>query len=161
MTKSRYYYQYSPERLATCVLTVHAVLHIADSIELLGPVWAYWAFPMERFCGRAQRHVTSRRYPYASIDTHVVAEARLAHLGLNYGITQILTLKPLPKGTVRGQYASPLCEYIYDTSIGKVLTLRGTRSYLCPSAAPSAVDEHDRPTATASDRGLLTDALWG
>ena len=109
LTKQRMYYQYSPERLSTCLLTIHALLHIADGIEFLGPVWTYWAFPMERFCGRTQRHITSRRYPYASIDTHVVAEARLSHLGMKYGITQTLSLKRAPVGGVRGHYASPEC----------------------------------------------------
>ncbi|KAK0221124.1 hypothetical protein EDD85DRAFT_960290 [Armillaria nabsnona] len=45
----RIYYQYSPERLSMCTLNIHALLHVADNIEASGPVWAYWAFPMEHF----------------------------------------------------------------------------------------------------------------
>ncbi|KAJ7131920.1 hypothetical protein C8R46DRAFT_924112 [Mycena filopes] len=72
------YYQYSPSRLSACPLTIHALLHIADGIEATGPVWAYWAFPMERFCGRLQPCIKSRRFPFASIDGHVVAMAQLS-----------------------------------------------------------------------------------
>lgn len=43
----RIYYQLSEDRVSACPLTVHALLHIADSIEAMGPVWCYWAFPME------------------------------------------------------------------------------------------------------------------
>jgi hypothetical protein len=47
----RYYYKHDPVRISTCPITVHALLHIASSIREMGPVWAYWAFPMERYCG--------------------------------------------------------------------------------------------------------------
>jgi hypothetical protein len=30
---------------------IHALLHIADAIKAMGPVWATWAFPTERACG--------------------------------------------------------------------------------------------------------------
>lgn len=56
----RLYYQLSPKRLSTCPVTVHALLHLADGIEACGPVWAYWAFPMERFCGILQPWIKSR-----------------------------------------------------------------------------------------------------
>ncbi|KAF7349606.1 hypothetical protein MSAN_01686300 [Mycena sanguinolenta] len=42
------------ERLPICPLTIHALLHIADSIKFTGPVWCYWAFPMERYFEKAQ-----------------------------------------------------------------------------------------------------------
>ncbi|GJF00485.1 transposase family Tnp2 domain-containing protein [Phanerochaete sordida] len=103
-----YYYQYNPERLSTCVLTLHALLHVADSIELSGPVWTYWAFPMERYCGLLQRHIKNRRFPYSSIDVYVTKSARLAQLGLLYHITDLLALKRPRSYTVRGQYSLPI-----------------------------------------------------
>ncbi|KII93390.1 hypothetical protein PLICRDRAFT_69550, partial [Plicaturopsis crispa FD-325 SS-3] len=60
------------------------LLHIADSIEFSGPMWASWAFPMERFCGLLQPAIRSRRFPWASIDEHVVATARLSHIKIKY-----------------------------------------------------------------------------
>ncbi|KAJ7787859.1 hypothetical protein B0H14DRAFT_2399057, partial [Mycena olivaceomarginata] len=72
--------------LSACPLTIHALLHIADGIEAAGPVWAYWAFPMERFCGRLQPCIKSRRFPFASIDGHVVAMAQLAIIKVKHGL---------------------------------------------------------------------------
>ncbi|KAB5591793.1 hypothetical protein CTheo_4785 [Ceratobasidium theobromae] len=61
------YYQHNPERMQTCPVNLHYLLHIADSIQFLGPVWTYWAFPMERYCSFIGASVKSRRYPYANI----------------------------------------------------------------------------------------------
>ncbi|KZV98588.1 hypothetical protein EXIGLDRAFT_641451 [Exidia glandulosa HHB12029] len=68
----KYFYQYDPDRLSTCVTTVHGLLHIADSIERMGPVGCYWSFLMERFCSSLRPAITSRRNPYASIDRYVL-----------------------------------------------------------------------------------------
>ncbi|EKM48750.1 uncharacterized protein PHACADRAFT_108338 [Phanerochaete carnosa HHB-10118-sp] len=103
----QYYYQYDLARLAVCVLTLHALLHFADSIEAVGPLWAYWAFPMERFCGVVQRHIKSRRFPFASIDTFIVGVARLSHLGVRFNIVQELALKKPPGAPVQGQHIIP------------------------------------------------------
>src|SRR5256885_1674092 len=53
--------------MQTCTVNVHYLLHIADSIKYLGPVWCYWAFPMERFCSFIGAAVKSRRCPYENI----------------------------------------------------------------------------------------------
>jgi hypothetical protein len=47
----RIFYQYNKSRLSTCPLTIHALLHITDGIDAAGPVWCYWSFAMEQFCG--------------------------------------------------------------------------------------------------------------
>ncbi|QRW11694.1 Transposase family Tnp2 protein [Ceratobasidium sp. AG-Ba] len=44
------YYQYAVEQLPACPLTIHALLHMAYYIRRTGPLWASWAFVMERFC---------------------------------------------------------------------------------------------------------------
>ncbi|THH16136.1 hypothetical protein EW146_g4451 [Bondarzewia mesenterica] len=62
------YYQKEPQHIATCPVTIHALLHIADSIEACGPVWAYWAFPMERYCSLIRPAIKSRKHPFASLD---------------------------------------------------------------------------------------------
>jgi hypothetical protein len=74
------YYQYNPDRLSACPVTVHALLHIADSIEASGPVWASWAFPMERYCGLLNPTIKSWRYPFSSIDRYVTEVAQLTQL---------------------------------------------------------------------------------
>ena len=78
-----------------CPLTIHALLHIADSIEMVGPVWAYWAFAMERYCGSLQPAIRSRRHPYASLNRYLVDQAHLVHLKLIYpGLEKRLDFDP-------------------------------------------------------------------
>jgi hypothetical protein len=60
----------------------------------MGPVWAYWAFPMERHCGDILRNVRSRRFPYANINKYVTSCAQLAHITLLYGLHEKLSLLP-------------------------------------------------------------------
>ncbi|KAI0694856.1 hypothetical protein C8Q76DRAFT_634372 [Earliella scabrosa] len=90
----KFYYQNDPDRLSTCPVTVHALLHIADSIEAIGPVWAYWAFPMERFCGQLQPAIKSRRFPWASIENHLIGLARITQVKLLYNMHDELVLRP-------------------------------------------------------------------
>ncbi|PPR00475.1 hypothetical protein CVT26_009682 [Gymnopilus dilepis] len=94
----RLYYQLAPERLSACPVTVHALLHIADSIEECGPVWAYWAFPMERFCGILQPCIKSRRFPFANLDNHVKAVAQLSHIKTRYNLHDKLSTKRVRDG---------------------------------------------------------------
>ncbi|KAI0716298.1 hypothetical protein C8Q76DRAFT_599310, partial [Earliella scabrosa] len=79
--------------LPTCPVTVHALLHIADSIEAIGPVWAYWAFPMERFCGMLQPAIKSRRYPWASIENHLTGLVCISQIKLVYDMHEELAFR--------------------------------------------------------------------
>ncbi|KAH7338457.1 hypothetical protein B0J17DRAFT_695263 [Rhizoctonia solani] len=80
------YYQYNLSRLPVCTLTIHGLLHIADSIAAVGPPWVYWAFPTERFCGSLLPAVRSRRHPFSNIDRHVYDLAVLSQLKLVYNL---------------------------------------------------------------------------
>jgi hypothetical protein len=71
------YYQKSDDRLQTCPVNLHYVLHIVDSIEYLGPPWVYWAYPMERFCSFVGTSVKSCRFPYANISQRLLDVAQL------------------------------------------------------------------------------------
>ncbi|OBZ68331.1 hypothetical protein A0H81_11890 [Grifola frondosa] len=64
-------------------------------IESSGPVWASWAFPMERYCGSLQPAIKSRHFPYASIDHYILDAVRLQHIKLIYNMTEELALRPL------------------------------------------------------------------
>ncbi|KAF8752888.1 Transposase family tnp2 [Rhizoctonia solani] len=88
----KYYYMNDQARLSACTLPLHALLHIANDIEAMGPVWAYWAFPMERFCGALTRASMSRRFPYSSINRRVLQLAQLSQIKLVYGLTEELEL---------------------------------------------------------------------
>lgn len=102
------YYQFKPDRLSACPVTVHALLHIADSIEASGPVWATWAFPMERYCGFLTPAVKSRRFPYPSIDRYVKEIAQLTQVKLMHRLFDSLRLRK-PKGDLPGQFSDPGC----------------------------------------------------
>ncbi|KAF8685506.1 Transposase family tnp2 [Rhizoctonia solani] len=62
------YLTFDKNQLQTCPVNVHYLLHVADSIEYMGPIWCYWAFPMEQFCSFVVNSVKSQQYPYANID---------------------------------------------------------------------------------------------
>jgi hypothetical protein len=89
--------------LSACTLPLHALLHIADDIDAMGPVWAYWAFPMERFCGAIARANKSRRYPYSSINRHVLQVAQLSQIKLTYGLTEELDLEERRSNIATGE----------------------------------------------------------
>ncbi|KAJ7110208.1 hypothetical protein C8R43DRAFT_904512 [Mycena crocata] len=100
------YFQYDVERLSACPLTVHALLHIAPGIKFTGPVWCYWAFPMERYCGSLQPGIRSRRFPWASMDRYVVETAQLTQIKTVYNVFEELSLTE-PRGEIPGSFADP------------------------------------------------------
>lgn len=102
------YYQHNLSRLSTCPLTIHALLHIADSITFTGPVWCSWAFPTERYCGSLQPAIKSRRFPYASLDRYATECAQLTQIKAIYDITEELSLCP-SRARIPGSYADPEC----------------------------------------------------
>ena len=73
----RLYYQHKPERLSACLLTVHALLHIAWYIQVIGLVWASWAFPMEWHCNILLQCIKSHCHPYECISNFQVASTQL------------------------------------------------------------------------------------
>jgi hypothetical protein len=74
----------------------------------MGPVWAYWAFPMERYCGDIGRNIKSRRFPYAAINKYITSQAQLTHVTLLYGLHDQLSLRP-PRSDDK-DLQLPLCE---------------------------------------------------
>jgi hypothetical protein len=86
------YYQHDPPRISSCPVTIHALLHIADSIKATFPLWCYWAFPMEHYCGVLQPAIQSRHFPYVSIDQYIVKDAQITQLKVVYNMAQELSL---------------------------------------------------------------------
>jgi len=60
----------------------------------MGLVWCYWAFPMERHCGRLKIAIHSRRFPYASLDRYVLEDAQLTQIKIFYDLVIELSLSP-------------------------------------------------------------------
>jgi hypothetical protein len=122
------YYQHNPDRISACPLTVHALLHIAPCIKATGPVWCYWAFPMERYCGVLQPAIRNRRFPFASLDRHVLEEAQLTQVGAIYDKAEELSLKESkPHGPPRGSFEDPACKQLFD-EMSKMFLIISTRS---------------------------------
>lgn len=68
-------------------LTVHALLHVADTIETIGPVWTWWSFPIERQCGRFQRKIKSKKHPYTNLDNYLRQHAQLKQIKMIYNLS--------------------------------------------------------------------------
>ena len=68
-------------------LTIHALLHVADTIETIGPVWTWWSFPIERQCGRFQRKIKSRKHPYTNLDNYILQDAQLKQIKMIYNLS--------------------------------------------------------------------------
>jgi len=113
----RLYYQYSPSRLSACPLTIHVLLHVIDGMEAAGPVWTYWAFPTERFCGRLLPEIRSRRHPFANIDSFIVESAKLSQIKIIYNLDDKLSLRPKKADMLCGSFSHPSCTLsLYDSS---------------------------------------------
>lgn len=95
--------------MSVCPLTIHALLHIADGIKFCGPVWCYWAFPMERYCGSIQPGIRSRRFPWASIDRYVLEIAQLTQIKTLFNVVEELALRA-PRAVVQGSLSDPSCK---------------------------------------------------
>ena len=106
---ARFYYQHDPDYVSCCPLTIHALLHIAPTIRAMGPVWAYWAFPMERYCGDVGRNIRSRRFPYPSINKYITSRAQLTHISLLYDLDEKLCLQP--PSSYEGNLTLALCTF--------------------------------------------------
>ncbi|KAG9018790.1 hypothetical protein FRB90_009638 [Tulasnella sp. 427] len=117
------FYQYKSERLPACVLTIHAWLHVPDIIEHSGPMWAYWCWVMERFCGRLSRAVSSRKWPYASLNR------RILEIGTLHSIRHMYALEDrLPPYTA--MYKSKNTPSYHDTEHYPEVILRYPRTIL-------------------------------
>ena len=138
----RLYYQYSPSRLSACPLTTHALLHVVDGMEAAGPVWTYWAFPTERFCGQLLPEIRSRRHPFSNIDNFVVASAKLSQIKIMYNLDEELSLHPRKAEVLRGSFSHPSCTSLSScstqTTFLTTIPLLDPRYVLLPPQRPSS-----------------------
>lgn len=79
-------------------------------MKAVGPVWSYWEFPMERYCGTLQPAIRSRRFPYASLDRFVLETAQLTQIKVIYNLVDELNLQPR-REHVAGLFSDPSCMY--------------------------------------------------
>lgn len=131
MITSRLYYNHRPERLRACTLPIHSLLHIADDIEAMGPVWCYWAFPMERFCGALGRANINPRFPFVSLDRRVLEVAQVSQIKFIYNLFDTLNLDDAKDRTASGTrypgyphsvFVRPKRVFVLDPSLTKQVT---------------------------------------
>jgi hypothetical protein len=115
---------------------VHGLLHIADGIEAVGPVWAAWAFVMERYCGYIKRSaVRSRKHAQASIDKRILETTQLEMAKMRYGLTKTLSLKPKRGHTSKDKFPDCMPHVRSWPHLQRLTT--SNRSPVCP-APPEA-----------------------
>lgn len=107
----RLYYRYDLSRVSACTLPIHSMLHIPVNLRTMGPLWCYWNFPTERFCGAIVRAVHSRKHPFTSMAHRLRDIAQLNQLKLVYGLTGELDLSDSRDAEDNGRHL-PDCEYI-------------------------------------------------
>ena len=66
----------------------------------------------ERFCGVLRPCIKSRRFPFANLDSHVVATAQLMQIKSRYDVSEQLALQP-KKEEGAGVFRVPQCEFYY------------------------------------------------
>ncbi|KAJ3506832.1 hypothetical protein NLJ89_g6648 [Agrocybe chaxingu] len=106
------YYQYDIDRLSTCTLTIHGLLHIPDNIRFCGPVWTAWTFFMERYCGYLQAGLQSKTHPWSNLNNRVLHKAYLEQIDIYYGLKNDLDLTSGELSQVETMF--PECEYVSD-----------------------------------------------
>ena len=89
LTRNRFYYQYKPERLPCMTLTMHALLHVADTIKTIGPVWTWWSFPIKCHCRRFQRKIKSRKHPFTNLNNYLIQHAQLGQIKMIYNLSDM------------------------------------------------------------------------
>lgn len=106
---TRYYYQKKLDRLATCVLTLHGLLHVPDNISEAGPIWATWSFVVERYAGSLLPAVKSRLNPYGALAHRVKRLAQLNHIKNLYGLQEQLSFKEPASEVTTKEASFPPC----------------------------------------------------
>ena len=83
--------------------------YLPGKCRTAGPVWIYWAFSMERFCGWLLPEIHSRCHPFSNIDNFVDAFARLSQIKIVYNLDEELSLHPKKAEGLRGSFSHPSC----------------------------------------------------
>ncbi|KAF8335716.1 uncharacterized protein EI90DRAFT_2969309 [Cantharellus anzutake] len=84
------YYQFSAQRLPTCPLTLHALLHIPYDIRNNGPPCNNWTFIMERWCGSLLPAIKSRKEPFACLALRQFQAAQLFEVINRYNLAELM-----------------------------------------------------------------------
>lgn len=107
----RLYYKDDPTCLHICSSQVHMLLHIADYIQAIGPVWVSWQFAMECYCGDLSSHVANLHYPYANMAECILSKSTIYHLQNKYDLGELLGVYA-HDGLKDSECMFPECKYL-------------------------------------------------
>ena len=131
----------SADRLSACRGQIHGLLHLPQNTRVLGPLFCYWQYPVERYIGQFERLATSRSQLNASLVNNLIQRENLNYLRYKY---QSLTL-PSWKGNKRPGLVLPLD--LPDTQ-GAYLIGPRKQITMSPSVTMAMVDIVERPLST-------------
>jgi len=85
------YYQFSAKCLATCPLTLHALIHIPYDIRKIGPPCNNWTFVMEQWCGSLLLAIKSWKEPFTSLMLWQYQAAQLFEIVNRFNLTDLMS----------------------------------------------------------------------
>lgn len=85
---------------------------------------------MERYCSALQPAITSRRFPFASINRYLVDQAQLQMIRLLYNVKKELSMQNSPSERDRGALCLPNCRWLVLSYVGAMLTLLPDDGYV-------------------------------
>src|SRR5205814_3464023 len=77
---SKLYCRYDIQRISACLLTIHLLLHLAESLLNCGPAWVYWQFPCERVCGMLKPKAKNRSLANRNLSLAILYQEQYNHL---------------------------------------------------------------------------------
>src|SRR6185369_13694638 len=78
------------------LISLHYLLHVADSILATGPCWTSWQFLMERLCGMLIPLARSQSSPYENITNNIILHECFNHLKFSSDYSDIF---PTPQNS--------------------------------------------------------------
>lgn len=109
------------DRISTCPLTIHAIIHLVSSTRHAGPLSRIWEYVTERLMGKIARSVTSRQYPFSQLSETVKKWEQMKILAIKYGLEKDLFLADERRDwSVEGQQETMIPEiskYIVSSTI--------------------------------------------
>ncbi|KAJ6545723.1 hypothetical protein B0H19DRAFT_955935, partial [Mycena capillaripes] len=91
------------------------LLHIAQDIRNMGPMWCFWAFVMEHFCGSLVPAVKSRKRPFSSL--HWLRISLFSPIFSLKNVTYFSDIFPLKKMMINSKHFQHFFVYYLESFI--------------------------------------------
>ncbi|TFK98653.1 hypothetical protein BDV98DRAFT_572510, partial [Pterulicium gracile] len=105
-----------------------ALLHLAQDIRNMEPLWVYWCFVMERFCGSLLPSVKSRKHPDTSLANRIRDLAQNSQIELIYQLHDMMDLSDTRYDMQTGECFPNSLPSAYRTKVLAHITINYTIS---------------------------------